>query len=644
MHCVLVFSQRKLTKGSAKVEGVPFQTDTSSTKGKSTGYAQRASIDMYKQLTFKGDSINVDTTLTISKYYKFNYLQRDNFGLMPFANMGQTYNELEIQQTTNSSTPWFGARARHFNYMEHDDINYYQVPTPWTRLTYKTAFQQGQLLDAFFTVNLTKQFNFAIAYKGVRSIGNYINVRTSTGNFRFISSYNSKNERYNARGYVVTQDLSNQENGGLRDEDISNFTDGTEEFLDRTVFDPNFDNAENILKGKRFYLEQDYKVVQNKDSLDDNELSFYHKIKFEDKYYEYSQTSPSESYFGEAFTNNIRDRSTLENFETNIGFNWKNSTLGDLSGGLFYNDINYGYDAVVIFPEQTIPNRIKTNFIGIEGAYTKSFNKLKLQANTKVNFSDEFAGLSLNTLLDFRLNEDITIQGEFNVSSRLPNYNYLLYQSDYINYNWYNFNDFNNVDTQQIKFKLKSKTYGHINLDISNVTNYTYFNLVDTVESQRIVKPSQFSGTLQYLKLRYDKNLRFRNFGLDNSILFQNVISDEEVLNVPTLVLRNTLYYSDQIFKKAMTFQTGITLNYFTDYNMNRYDPLLAEFYVQNEEKIGGFPMLDFFINAKIRQTRIFLIAEHFNSSFTGYDYFSAPNHPYRDFTIRFGLVWDFFL
>ena len=29
-----------------------------------------------------------------------------------------------------------------------------------------------------------------------------------------------------------------------------------------------------------------------------------------------------------------------------------------------------------------------------------------------------------------------------------------------------------------------------------------------------------------------------------------------------------------------------------------------------------------FFINAKVRQTRIFLKAEHFNSSFTGYEYF----------------------
>ena len=89
--------------------------------------------------------------------------------------------------------------------------------------------------------------------------------------------------------------------------------------------------------------------------------------------------------------------------------------------------------------------------------------------------------------------------------------------------------------------------------------------------------------------------------------------------------------------------QTGFTLNYFTQYYANDYNPLLGEFYVQNETKIGDFPMLDFFVNARIRQTRLFLKAEHFNSAMTGFNFYSAPNYPYRDFMIRFGLVWNFF-
>jgi hypothetical protein len=77
---------------------------------------------------------------------------------------------------------------------------------------------------------------------------------------------------------------------------------------------------------------------------------------------------------------------------------------------------------------------------------------------------------------------------------------------------------------------------------------------------------------------------------------------------------------------------------------MDSYNPVLGEFYIQNNEKLGGYPMLDFFINARVKQTRIYLKAEHFNSGFgTTNEFYAAPNYPYRDFVIRFGLVWNFF-
>ena len=126
--------------------------------------------------------------------------------------------------------------------------------------------------------------------------------------------------------------------------------------------------------------------------------------------------------------------------------------------------------------------------------------------------------------------------------------------------------------------------------------------------------------------------------------MYQNVKDDGQSFNVPELITRNTFYYANHLFKKALYLQTGVTLNYFTKYNMNGYDPLLSEFYTQNDTQIGDFPRLDFFINAKIRQTRIYLKAEHFNAAWTGYNYYSAPNYPYRDFIVRFGLVWNFFL
>lgn len=71
---------------------------------------------------------------------------------------------------------------------------------------------------------------------------------------------------------------------------------------------------------------------------------------------------------------------------------------------------------------------------------------------------------------------------------------------------------------------------------------------------------------------------------------------------------------------------------------------IVRKFYVQEEIKLVSYPRFDVFINARIRQTRIYFMLEHLNSSWTGYHYYSAPNNPYRDFTLRFGLEWNFFL
>jgi hypothetical protein len=502
------------------------------------------------------------------------------------------------------------------------------------------------MLDAFFTVNLSKQINFSLAYKGLRSLGNYQSALTSSGNFRFTSNYKTKDERYQVKGHIVMQDLLNQENGGLRDEDIENFTSGDEEFIDRSVFDMNFENAESTLIGKRFFLTHSYDLISKKDSLNKNSLAIVNEVSFEDKYYQFKQTSPSTSYFGDSFTNSINDKVTLEDFKSSLSVAYYNNIIGNLKFGINYTDLNYGYNSVVLFPDQVIPNRIKASFFGANAAYSKTINSINIKGKAALNLSDVFVGSYIDASIGLKINDDIYLNGGFFINSRLPNYNYLLYQSDYIDYNWHNFKDFENVNTQQLKFSIKSDKFINATVDVSNIENYTYFGLDanNTSDRNNIVVPKQYNDPLQYLRLKVQKELRIGHFALDNTIMYQNVVSDEDVLNVPTIITRNTLYYSNQVFKKAMTLQTGVTFNYFTKYNMNGYDPLLAEFYTQNQTELGGFPRLDFFINAKIRQTRIFLKAEHFNAPFTGYDYFSAPNHPYRDFTIRFGLVWDFFL
>ena len=87
-------------------------------------------IEDYKIISYARDTTTFDTTLTIYKEYKYNYLRKDDFELLPFANVGQTYNILGAATKEKSFYPRMGEEAKHNNYMEVSDIDYYRVPTP----------------------------------------------------------------------------------------------------------------------------------------------------------------------------------------------------------------------------------------------------------------------------------------------------------------------------------------------------------------------------------------------------------------------------------------------------------------------------------------------------------------------------------
>lgn len=602
-----------------------------------------AKIEDYKIISYKNDTTYVDTTLTIYKDYKYNYLRKDNFNLLQFSNIGQTYNTLSKDFNSSKLMPDFAAQSKHFNYLEVEDINYYYVPTPLTELMYKTAFEQGQLLDAFFTVNTSKQFNFSLAYKGLRSLGKYQHILTSTGNFRFTTNYKTKNNRYHARAHVVMQDVLNEENGGIKDDDIPFFESGDPEYLDRSIFDVNFENAEGILKGKRFFLEHEYALVNQKDSIAENVLKLHNIVSLEDKYYDYNQSTAETDYFGEAFSSNIYNKVKLESFYSRIGASYKNNIIGDIGFALNYNNYNYGYDQIVQVVDDLIPNRLKGDVLGFDASYSKKISKFKINGELGANFSGDFTGNYLLASLEFDYNDKNKVILQINSNAKEPNYNFQLFQSDYVNYNWKT--NFNTIKTNQLSANILSDNLVNLKVDFTTIDGFTYFKNSETdLGAVKKIKPFQNNNTISYLRVKVDKEFRLGKFALNNTIMYQEVSDDEQSFNVPKFMTRNTLYYSNHFFKRALFLQTGVTLNYFTEYYMNAYDPVLSEFHTQTNQKFGNFPRLDFFINAKVRQTRIFLKAEHFNSSWTGYNYYSAPNYPYRDFIVRFGLVWNFFL
>ena len=601
-----------------------------------------ATIDMYRAITLERDTTYIDTSLTIQKEYSFNYLRKDTFGLLPFPNEGQTYNTLEYSLTEFSPYPEFGFKAKHFNFMEANQIRYYSVATPVTELYFKTVMKQGQSADSFLTLNISPGLNFSIAYKGLRSTGKYINQLSSTGNFRFTTSYNTKNKRYYANAHFTYQDILNQENGGITT--IENFESEDPSYDNRERLEVYFKDAKSFLKGKRVFLDHFFRINAVKG---DNNLYVAHQFNYENKFFEYNQATVPSTVggttvyrFGDSYTaSGINDQTHYNKMYNKLGLIYENTTLGKFQ--FFADDFNnnYYYHQILILDSQTIPSALNLRINSVGGQYEYLKNKWA----GKFLYSRSVTNQSLSNLdakLQYDWNDEIQMSFQYQNINKLPNNNYNLYQSSYVNYNWYN--EFKNEKINAISANA-STPWVNASLQISTLDDHLYFENVATDATTQIVRPKQYNNTINYLSVKASKEFKFGKFALDNTVLYQKVDQQDAILNVPEIVTRNTIYYSNYMFKKALFLQTGVTLNYFTKYYANDYNPVIGEFFVQNKKEIGNYPNLDFFVNARIQRTRIYFKAEHFNSSISGNNFYAAPNTPYRDFMIRFGLVWNFF-
>ena len=634
-----LFSQRDLKRGKLKQYSNK-QSDSINTSSSTTvTLSGKTKYTDYKIISHKRDTTYIDTTLTLQKEYKFNYLRKDLFEFLEFHNQGQAVNNLGYSFNNVYPFPDIGFSAKQASYFNIDDIDYFEVPTPTTEILYRTGLQQGQVLDALFTLNFSKRLNVSVSYKGLRSLGAYRQALVSNGNFRGTFQYRTKKNQYQIKGHLTSQDFFHQENGGLTAESLVNFIEDDPNFTTRARLDVNLTDSESQFDGNRVYMEQSYKLLSSKDSINNKDFSNLkvgHILTNENKTYEFIQGKLNTAFFGTANSSNPRNKkatSKIMSNELNLEFNSK-YVLGRFKAKTNFTNYSYGYDTILNSNSSVNRLKLEGNAISFGADWNAKIKNFQLNADVSITPGNgRLFGNFLKGEAVYEKDSVFSVKGTLLLSSKSPNFNMLLHQSEYDAYNWQN--NFSNVNTRDIGFDLKSK-WLNASLNFTNLDNYTYFD----EES----KPQQFANQITYLKVKANREFKLGKFALDNTLMYQNVSSGSSVFRVPEFVTRNTFYYTDYWFKgKPMLVNIGVTFKYFTKYNVNAYNPLLAEFRIQNDEQIG-FPTIDVFFNAQVRRTRLYFKVDNATSSLTDKNYFSAPNYPYRDLTIRFGLVWNWFI
>jgi hypothetical protein len=184
---------------------------------------------------------------------------------------------------------------------------------------------------------------------------------------------------------------------------------------------------------------------------------------------------------------------------------------------------------------------------------------------------------------------------------------------------------------------------------IENITNYTYLKNVGKAATDsdgnsfysHDVQVKQ-AGSVQALMLQLDNKLSYKGFHFDNLITLQTS-TDNDVLPLPLLSIYSNLYFNF-VISKVLKTELGLEMRYFTKYNAPDYDPITAQFIVQNDntkESIGNYPVFSAYINFALKKIRFHLTYYHFNQS--DGRYFTMPNYPMNPASLRFGVSWNFY-
>ena len=230
---------------------------------------------------------------------------------------------------------------------------------------------------------------------------------------------------------------------------------------------------------------------------------------------------------------------------------------------------------------------------------------------------------------DNKFGKDLTLYFDIDLKRQSPTWFETKYYSNHFRWE----NDFHAATylTMDIHGQYKFLHAGVRNITIND---YIYFGTD--------ARPTQHDGIVSISEVYGSASTNLWRFQLEGFFAV-NLVSNNDVLRLPTLQSRLKVSYSQPIFKKAATMQPSLTVQYFTKYYANAYMPALRTFYLQNDVKVGNYPYIDLALAINVKQADLFVQYSNMFLLTGNYDAFIAPHYPMRGSKIFFGINWRLF-
>lgn len=166
------------------------------------------------------------------------------------------------------------------------------------------------------------------------------------------------------------------------------------------------------------------------------------------------------------------------------------------------------------------------------------------------------------------------------------------------------------------------------------VNNYLYYD--------QNGNSAQSSAPLQVVQLLIRENIHLGWLHLDNTIALQQA-NRSDVFHFPKWFSQNSLYIRGALFQKKLLLSTGFDFRMNSAFLPDGYNPVTAQFYLQDQVTQQPYPWVDMFLAFKVQAFRFFA---RYENCYTFWDktkvFYQTYPYPQTFGAFRLGISWRF--
>ena len=462
----------------------------------------------------------------------------------------------------------------------------------YSTLQYHSFSTNGQMIKATHNQSFTDFLDFKLDLTKFSHEGNFIREYLKLYDVNTYLSFSNKEQSYNAKLMLTYQKITMDENGGLSNTTSIN--------MDDPLLNPvKLATAQNVSKNRYHSFSHQYRLSE--------QISIFNSLSLLKRHKTYTDSSPNSGFYQNVFLDSTQTNDSIKYnyFSSRLGLKYKHFSLSHL--------LNRRQMSYYISDSTDTDNGLAVSYNPSNTEFNLSLSYYQ-SGQYCVDIEKVFGKYKQHRLLLLAARQSVPINYNNYIS------NHFRFQTNYEGQN-----------TQSVSYTFKSTSLVRLKSRLKHYTNYLYFDKFSQLR--------QYSSSIFYTTNELSLHWVLGNFKGTHSVHHQWT-DRSSIFRVPDFSTSASIWFEKTLFDASLLLKMGLKGHYFTPYKANTYNPSLAEFYLQDQTEIGGFPLVDAFVNFQIGSMNANIQCQNLVYQLTSHPHYFIPDYLSQVGLIKFSLIW----